>query len=339
MTHSNDQNTVNNTVEKQPYPYTIIIFKGEGRILISPRLKHIGGYSTESQEYFICAYNDYKDIGNKVLQAFDFIRNSSLSRLTIPEREALNKARWDQEPRISKYKSFVTLHKHNINIFVEKHENGNYEFQADEKERIYPNEISPEEIGKIVMKMFKVKAAYIKECAQKSPIPETIVLNGTTHKAETPYFNKPQCPRYLVSFDIDTAFHRYIGIKSATHYVYSPDYDPTKDKGSLKDDMLPAVMILYDEKLERVVNSCIKKGSCKGVTDIVPMNGYFDFKAKMEYKGDLMYFYSVNLCAGELSHFLLTVIYPKSYENTENERKLMDLLDMAANTFSEKPIK
>ena len=75
MTHSNDQNTVDNTVEKQPYPYTIIIFKGEGRILISPRLKHIGGYSTESQEYFICAYNDYEDIGNKVLQAFDFIRN------------------------------------------------------------------------------------------------------------------------------------------------------------------------------------------------------------------------------------------------------------------------
>lgn len=55
----------------------------------------------------------------------------------------------------------------------------------------------------------------------------------------------------------------------------------------------------------------------------------------MEYFDDMMYFYAFN--ANDKDDFLdmtgLCLVYQKEYVGTENEKKLMSVLDNAAKTF------
>ena len=58
----------------------------------------------------------------------------------------------------------------------------------------------------------------------------------------------------------------------------------------------------------------------------------------MEYYNDVMYLYGLDRCGGYWENSGLCIIYPKEYVGTENEIKLMEVLDEAAESYSEERI-
>ena len=70
------------------YPLLLSLYKGEGRILIVPLIDHVAGYSIDAEWYEnISDTDNAKNVGNGVLRAVAYIRNSPLSSLTPKERE------------------------------------------------------------------------------------------------------------------------------------------------------------------------------------------------------------------------------------------------------------
>lgn len=71
-----------------------------------------------------------------------------------------------------------------------------------------------------------------------------------------------------------------------------------------------------------------------GAISIESLDGLFMFKAKRDYYGDIMYFYGFELEGeGYWEGAGLCLVYPKEYVGTENEAKLMNVLDEAAKSF------
>ena len=91
----------------QRYPHMVTIYKGEGRILVVPVVNHIGGYSIKTS-WFINVKDVMSsiDIGNSLLEAAKFVRNSPISTLTHKEREA--EEAWKKN---SKYKNWISFWK------------------------------------------------------------------------------------------------------------------------------------------------------------------------------------------------------------------------------------
>ena len=71
-----------------------------------------------------------------------------------------------------------------------------------------------------------------------------------------------------------------------------------------------------------------------GAISIEPQEGMFLFKAKRAYYDDRMYFYGFELENEEYwDKAGLCLVYPKEYIGTEDEEKLMQILDEAARSF------
>ena len=51
-----------------------------------------------------------------------------------------------------------------------------------------------------------------------------------------------------------------------------------------------------------------------------------------------MYFYGMDRCQGFWENNGLCIVYPKSYVGTENEKKMMAVLDEVAESYCEKKI-
>ena len=97
----------------QSYPWTVRIYKGEGRFLITTVVKHIGGYKTHADE--VTTVSETEDdlvdkLGNKVLSRIKAVENS-------PLYVGKPKQFWKNG---SKYKGYITFWKHNLFPFVSK---------------------------------------------------------------------------------------------------------------------------------------------------------------------------------------------------------------------------
>ena len=161
------------------YPLLLSLYKGEGRILIVPLIDHVAGYSIDAEWYEnISDTDNAKNVGNGVLRAVAYIRNSPLSSLTPKERE--DNAAWKKNTR---FKSKVTFWKNNHYVRIKITEDNQYIIHSMKKsekrqgayneiikEVVLPIESSAEKIGEAVIDVFEAS--------------EKFYVNSKTHKIE-----------------------------------------------------------------------------------------------------------------------------------------------------------
>lgn len=137
-------------MSQQKYPYSVQVFKGEDRFCIIPMLRHIAGYSIDSEWYKMFDYTvSKKEIGESIFEALNVIGSSSIAN------------GGDQEPawkKSSKYKSWKSFSNHNIMIFLEQCEDKSYDispYSGEKSWHVFLHETATaEEIGKAILDMF-----------------------------------------------------------------------------------------------------------------------------------------------------------------------------------------
>ena len=150
----------------QPYPWTVRIYKGEGRFLIVEEVEHRAGYNTYSDKITIVSETeDYlvDKLGNKVLSRIKAVENS-------PLYVGKPKQFWKNG---SKYKGYITFWKHNFLAYVKLFEDGSYEIYSTKKFREkkggyngciksinLPANATAEEIGNAIIDVFKAAEEY-----------------------------------------------------------------------------------------------------------------------------------------------------------------------------------
>ncbi len=175
--------------KEQPYPLSVRIYKGEGRLLFVPMVKHIYGYSvTASNSYSLDETEKDVVVGKTVLEALKFIKNSPRSSATPKELE-----NYDVFLRNSKYKSFISFWKNNHFAYVDCFENGNFvicSLSRDKSKGMYDTiikklelkeEQNPEIIGQAVVDVLTASEEYyanLKNPPQKMK-KEIDLLDGT----------------------------------------------------------------------------------------------------------------------------------------------------------------
>ena len=164
----------------QKYPWSVSVYKGEGRILVIPVINHKAGYSIAAEWFAnIQDTEDCVGIGNSIFEALEFIKNSPVSILT-PEERALVSA-WKKN---SKYKNWISFWRNNNCTAVDFFENGSFEVYATKrteerkggyygciKEIKLPPTATAGEIGEAVIDVFKAAEEYYKDKPAYDPYP------------------------------------------------------------------------------------------------------------------------------------------------------------------------
>ena len=234
---------------EQKYPLLLTIYKGEGRILIVPILNHIGGCSVKS-DWFINIGNmeDYVEIGESVLEAINFVKNSPVSECSL---EGCNlKAAWRKN---SKYKSWISFWKNNNHSFYKLYEDGHYEVYSTKrtvdrkggyggciKEVNLPKAATVEEIGKAVIEVFEAAEEYYHQFPAYDPYPikQLELLDGSNlmvkHPKDKHFMDYEdygvgelyQCYSYLPKEDGESTAEFFVGI--------APELDCNLDVQNIK---------------------------------------------------------------------------------------------------------
>ena len=110
-------------------------------------------------------------------------------------------------------------------------------------------------------------------------------------------------------------------------------YAPEDEYGT--EGAVPYLAVQMDDEVYCAVEEFKENGTFTGAMEITPLSGNFYFKGKMEYYGDIMYFYGMDRFGGSWENNGLCLVYPKGYAGTENEQKLMRVLDEAAESYRE----
>ncbi len=142
---------------------------------------------------------------------------------------------------------------------------------------------------------------------------------------------------YRLSFDTDTSF-REMKSNAAEVTVRCSYFSGTKGGFDEDDPCIADIAVIYDDQVYTAGEEYKEKGTVSDVLEFAPLSGKFLFKAKMNYFGDLLYFYCLDMCGGSLENRGLCMLYPKEYMGTESEKRLIKLLDDAAASYSEKLI-
>lgn len=159
---------------------------------------------------------------------------------------------------------------------------------------------------------------------------EPIVLLPSFHISEDEFYGEGDV-KYRVSFRVNDAF------KEAKSHAGEVDmlntYAPEEAYG--REGSCPYLALQMDDGVYCAVEEFKEKGTFTGVLELTPLTGRFYFKARMEYYQDMMYFYGMDRCEGFWENTGLCMVYPRAYVGTENERRLMRVLDEAAESYQE----
>ena len=136
---------------------------------------------------------------------------------------------------------------------------------------------------------------------------------------------------YRISFKVNDAFKEAKSHAGEIELINT--YAPMEEYG--REGSVPYLAIQLDDEVYVAVEEFKERGTFTGAIEITALSGKFYFKAKMEYYGYFMYFYGLDRCNGFWENNGLCMVYPKAYANTENERKLMKILDEAAESYRE----
>lgn len=163
------------------------------------------------------------------------------------------------------------------------------------------------------------------QAGSEEPLPEAIVAAPTSHMVEDWLYGDGDS-RYRISFQVNDSFR---DAKShAGEIEMLSTYAPDAEYG--EEGSLPCLAIQIDDAVFCAVEEFKERGTFEGAIELEPLSGTFLFKAKMEYYGDMMYFYGLDRCDGFWDNNGLCMVYPRAYAGTENEKVLMDILDQAA---------
>ncbi|MCM1106382.1 MAG: hypothetical protein NC355_05505 [Blautia sp.] len=110
-------------------------------------------------------------------------------------------------------------------------------------------------------------------------------------------------------------------------------YAPEEDYG--QEGAVPYIAVQTDDEVYCAVEEYQERKTFEGAVSIEPLEGRFLFRAKRDYYGDRMYFYGFEP-GGEAywDKGGLCLVYPKKYIGTEEEEKLMRVLDEAAGSLN-----
>ncbi len=163
----------------------------------------------------------------------------------------------------------------------------------------------------------------------QNPLPEEeIVLAPSSHIAEEVFYGEGE---YRTTFRVNDAF------KPAKSHAGEVDmlhtYAPNDEYG--EEGAYPCLAILSDDVVYTAVEKFKETGIVKGALEYTPLSGTFYFKARIRYYEHLMYFYGMDCCEGYFENQGLCLIYPKALVGTETERRLMAVLDEAAESYRE----
>ena len=139
---------------------------------------------------------------------------------------------------------------------------------------------------------------------------------------------------YRLSYRVNDAFRE--GKSHAAEVMMLCTYAPDEEYGS--EDGMPYIAVQCDDPVYCAAEQYKETGSFEGALDIVPLSGRFLFMARMRYYEYMMYFYAFDRCGGYWENNGLCLVYPEEYAGTENEKKLMSILDEAAESYREELI-
>lgn len=216
------------------YPLLLSLYKGEGRVLVIPIIEHVAGYSIESEWFLnITDVDDAAKVGNSVISAVEYIRNSPLSSLTPKERE--DNAAWKKN---TKYKSRVAFWKNNNLVRIKITEDNHYIIHSMKRSEIHEGtyreiidtvvlstDANAEEIGKAVIFTFLGSELFYKthKTEKKESKKKILLLDGSELTVKLPCMKEfvdfqdagsaeiYQCYKY-VSDDGDILAEIFLGI-------------------------------------------------------------------------------------------------------------------------------
>lgn len=174
------------------------------------------------------------------------------------------------------------------------------------------------------------KTVLINETPKNRQIEEDIVLAPSSHTVEDEVYGDDDS-KYLISFKLNDAFKE---VKSHAGEVEMLNtYAPIAECG--EEGTFPYLAIQLDDEVYNAVEEFKENGTFTGAIEITTLSKKFYFKAKMEYHEYMMYFYGMDRCDSFWENNGLCIVYPKIYTGTENEIKLMNVLDEVAESYSE----
>lgn len=145
------------------------------------------------------------------------------------------------------------------------------------------------------------------------------------------------------AFQVHTISDEYIGYAYDVDKAFKPakshagevellcTYAPDEEYGN--EGNRPYIAVQEDDDVFCAIDEFKENGKIDNVMELTPLTEQFLFKAKMEYYGDIMYFYAFIQETGFWLQAGLCLVYPKEYSGTEDEKTLMKVLDTAAESF------
>lgn len=164
-------------------------------------------------------------------------------------------------------------------------------------------------------------------------IEKNIVLASSSHTVEDVVYGEGHS-KYRISFKVNDAFkeaNSHAGEVEMLN-IYAPE-DEYGEEGTY-----PYLAIQIDDDVYSAVEEFKANGTITGALDMTKLSGKFYFKAKIKYYDYIMYFYGLDRCDGYWENSGLCMVYPKAYAGTENETKLMKVLDEAAESYCEEMV-
>lgn len=157
-----------------------------------------------------------------------------------------------------------------------------------------------------------------------------IILASSFHIVEDEVYGDDDS-RYLISFKVNDAFKEAKSHAGEVEMLNT--YAPADEYG--EEGAFPYLAIQLDDEIYSAVEEFKENGTFTGAIEIERLSGKFYFKAKMEYYEYMMYIYGMDRCDGFWENNGLCMVYPKAYAGTENEKKLMHILDEVADSYYE----
>lgn len=162
-------------------------------------------------------------------------------------------------------------------------------------------------------------------------VPDIIAAPGS-HICEDEWDGEDEV--YRISFSVNDSFRP--AKSHAAELAALSTYSPGNEYGSEEDDIYIAIMIDMGEC--DVIDEFKETGTVRGCSHFEKLPGRFAFRARINYYDSLMYFYALGMCDGYWDYSVLCVVYPAEYDGTESEKKLMEILDKAAESYKEEPL-
>jgi len=154
---------------------------------------------------------------------------------------------------------------------------------------------------------------------------EEIVLSPATQLMEDEFLD------YVVSYEVNASFRPAKSHAGEVELLCT--YAPGQDMG--REAAYPCICLLDDDTVYSAIEEFQERGTFEGALELEPLSGQFLFRAKREYFDNLMYFYALVQEEGFFQQAGLCLIYSKAYGGTEDEKKLMSILDAAAESFKQ----